>query len=158
MLLFAPAHTEGVTSRIYIVDANLIGKSGTGLWRPTPDDAQTANIALKKYLLGPKRPGAMTNAESWNDLFRQPIGEHLTDYVLQMAGVRKSSHGRFYETDGDGPKQILIAGVCKEEAADMKLDTYKTIVLVADGGKCFFDAVYDLTEDRITYFAIHGMA
>ena len=46
------------------------------------------------------------------------IARNFTNYALQMAGVRKPSGNRSYETEDLGSKQIYLQGLCLDVRID----------------------------------------
>ena len=151
------AHDAAVAPR-YVVDASTFGQAtGQGLWRPTEQQAHSAEAALRRFLAGPRRNVGDAPAERWNENWRNRIGQRLNQYVLQFAGVRQPSSNLSYETEGEGPKQIYIQGICRESARDFAADLSNRLLSVSDGGQCIFEARYDLLTKTIVFFSVHGV-
>lgn len=64
-------------------------------------------------------------------------------YLIQYQG----------ESSGDSAS-IRLSGACNTHAINER-ELSENFFIVNDGGKCFFDATYDLKEKRFSYFAYH---
>jgi len=121
---------------------------GTGLWRPTMDQAVAARESLRGFL---------TTAKSANRE-RLFVARNFDTYILQIEGVRKPTGNRFYDSDGTGSKQIHIDGYCPQIAEEVGDRIYQEQLYVDDGGPCIFQAMYDLRTGSITFFQTNGYA
>lgn len=135
----------------YIVDAG--GQQGKGVWQPHSAEAAHAEKALRNFLNGHddshlKWP-VTKNAESG----RQRIAANIDSYILQLVGARQGSGDKIWDFDGAGPQVVMISGFCRTDGTDMS----QHLVVVMDGGACFFHALYDPVADAITYFGINGV-
>jgi hypothetical protein len=77
----------------------------------------------------------------WNNKFRQ-----FRDYRFQYYGIKK-----------EGKKVVVINAFCVtywEHAKDWRT----ALVMVMDGGACFFQAEYDVTDGKITSVRSNGEA
>jgi hypothetical protein len=148
------ASPEGATPRIYVVEpAAHPAAADNGLWRPAAEDVERARKALITYLsVAHSTPDP---AQSWYERSRPEIRDKIDTYLLQFAGVRKGEGRLYYSTQGDGPKAILVTGLC-HPLDEVRLTS--GIVTIFDGGSCFFTAVYDPVEDRIDKFQVNGFA
>ena len=125
---------------------------GTGLWRPTMDQAVAAREALRKFLA----TGRTSNR--WSEDRRLEVARNFDTYILQVEGVRRPTGNRFYDSDGNGPKQIHIDGFCPQIVEETGDRVYRDQLIVSDGGSCIFQAEYDLQTESITLFQTNGYA
>jgi hypothetical protein len=63
------------------------------------------------------------------------------DHVRQYAGVTE-----------DGDQKVFVNGFCD----DFGIDWQSEVVLVDDGGDCFFSALYNVDTDELEYFSFNG--
>lgn len=74
------------------------------------------------------------------------VRSRLDKYVIQYQG----------ESSG-GSRSVRLMGACATRGASEQ-DLSEKFYIVDDGGKCFFDAVYDPKEKRFISLAYHGHA
>ena len=123
---------------------------GTGFWRPTMDQAVAAREALRKFLATGRKTGR------WSEDRRIEVARNFHTYILQVEGVRKPTGNRFYDSDGNGSKQIHIDGFCPQIVEQVGGRVYREQLLVNDGGSCIFQAMYDPRTRTITFFQTNG--
>jgi hypothetical protein len=126
---------------------------GTGLWRPTMIQAAAAREALRKFLTAEKT----VNDGRW-ERQRSEVARNFNSYVLQIEGVRKPTGNRFYDSDGNGPRQIHIDGFCPQIVEEVGDRINREQLIVYDGGSCIFQAMYDVRTGTITFFQANGLA
>jgi hypothetical protein len=144
------ASPDAAPPRIYVVEPSPDRPDAyDGIWRPSGEEIERARSALVAYLAVAHPP-----AESGSERYRR--GSFDT-YILQFAGVRSGGEDHDYSTRGDGPKAILIKGMCSHPYRDDDRLT-KGIVTIQDGGACYFTAVYDPMKNEIVRFAVNGVA
>jgi len=103
-------------------------------WTPSPQQVALLETQLKPYLGRVKHPKAKAIAAS------------LASYRRQYFGY----------TDGD-KRWILVNGFC--EGYWKKEDTWRDrVVLVRDGGRCFFKVRYDPSSSQFEQLEINGEA
>ena len=103
-------------------------------WTPPPEQIATLEAQLKSYLAGIKLAKAKV------------IAAKLGGYKRQYFGY----------TDG-GKRWILVNGFC--EGYWKKQDTWRDrVVLVLDGGSCFFHVRYDPSRSQFEQLEINGEA
>jgi hypothetical protein len=101
-------------------------------WTPSPEEIALLEARLKPYLEGATPPEARV------------IAARLGSYKRQYLGF---TH--------DGKRWILVNGFCeghwKEE------DTWRDrVVLVLDGGLCYFKVLYDPSRSQFEHLLING--
>lgn len=133
------------------------GEYARGMWRPTPAEMQAAETALRSYLAEPGREIRHNIGLFWAEGWRNYIGERLDSYALQMLGIRAPNRKGNGGAGGIAPPQILINGLCEEEAKRSAPRLGSGLILVNDGGECFFQARYDLEAGKIVQFMVNGM-
>jgi hypothetical protein len=103
-------------------------------WIPSPEQVALLETQLKPYLGRVKHPKA------------KAIAARLASYKRQYFGY----------TDG-GKRWILVNGFC--EGYWKKEDTWRDrVVLVLDGGRCFFKVRYDPSSSQFEKLEINGEA
>ncbi|ESQ81818.1 hypothetical protein AEAC466_19845 [Asticcacaulis sp. AC466] len=148
----APARAEPLESHYIIA---VPAENAGGAWTPSEAQVGDATSALKRYLrapVGQVRLGSL-NQRSENE--RRAIGEAIDTYIFQFEGVRVSAANRIYDLDASGPKVILINAFCRRSGVPDEMLT-QHLVVVADGGACYFRALYDPDSQDISYFQVNG--
>jgi len=114
--------------------ANRLFALAAPYWTPSPDEIALLEAHLKPYLARATIPGAKV------------IAARLESYKRQYFGF----------TDG-GKKWILVNGFCAGQWK--KQDTWHDrVVVVLDGGVCFFRVRYDLLRSQFEQLQINGEA
>jgi hypothetical protein len=149
------ASPEATLPRIFVVEpAANPAPADNGLWRPAARDVERARAALIAYLsVAHSTPDA---DQSWNERNRPEIRDKIDTYLLQFAGVRRGDGRQYYSKQGNGPRAILITGMCQNPFGG-EGDLTTGIVLINDGGSCYFTAIYDPAEDRIAGFYVNAV-
>lgn len=135
----------------YIVDAG--GQQRKAIWRPDSTEAASAEKALRTFLNGHDDSHLKWPVTKNDESGRQRIAANIDSYVLQLVGARQGSGEKIWDFDGDGPRIVMISGFCRTDGTDMS----QHLVVVMDGGACFFHALYDPVADAITYFSVNGV-
>jgi hypothetical protein len=78
------------------------------------------------------------------DAVAQATGKPADEYVVQYQGVRS-----------EGRRFVRLEGMCQVNAYS-PADLRRIFMIVLDGGKCYFDARYELEPGRLIDFAYHG--
>jgi hypothetical protein len=99
-------------------------------WMPVPEEIALLEGKLKPYLESATPPAARV------------IATRLGSYKRQYVGY----------TDG-GKRWIFVNGFCEWKESDAWHDR---LVLVMDGGLCFFTVRYDVSRSRFEYLLING--
>jgi hypothetical protein len=107
-----------------------------GQWQVTPEEAAEAKAALLKSYPASDR------------YLRQYVGGR---YRVVVKDGRSFVEGPI----PDGEPLVLIRGF--DDASDA-VNPETEQVLIADGGRCCFEAYYSLRERKIVYFSFHGYA
>lgn len=131
------------------------GPDGSGPWLPSKAQAVEAEAALRDFSAHPEADKLSWSLSRSSKMFRFALAGKLEGYVLQFAGVRRGQGDRTEADAGTGPRVIRISGFCNWPGPAM-LATRE--VIEADGGTCYFRAIYDLDLKAITYFAVNGLA
>lgn len=123
-------------------------QSPTGLWTPTEEQAKAAYAALALALHDPNLPTTVF-AEREE---QARVAEKLDTYEVTVWG-RTASASATPSLDGrPGERVISIMGICPEEKA-----LWGHGSIVADGGNCFFSAIYDPQANKVLFFAFNGI-
>jgi uncharacterized protein YceK len=103
-------------------------------WTPTEDDVLTLEEKLPAYLQSKLKP----------EHYAYGVWDKLPDYKRQYVGFVI-----------DGNKAIYASYFC--DAYDS--DAWKTqLLMVMDGGECFFQIIYDVEKQTFRQLAINGFA
>jgi len=101
-------------------------------WTPSSEEIAQLEVQLKPYLEGATRPEAKV------------IARRLESYKRQYLGF---THG--------GVRWILVNSFCEEHLKEE--DTWRDrVVLVLDGGLCYFKALYDPSRSQFQQLLING--
>jgi hypothetical protein len=141
--------------RLYVIQPDpAFPEPHPAFWVPKPAEVERATSVLLAYLAlaGPIVP--VGNA--WSEKWRPAIAREIGDYSLQFTGVRRATGNQAYKTGDTGPKSILILGLCRVDPGE-GANLTRVLLFVEDGGHCYFTAVYDPEEDRLTYFDVNGI-
>lgn len=123
--------------------------------------AQTSRAVDPEWVLKP----AISLLPNWYEV-RGGAWRVSKDIVEDMASRIKGELGYAYaepkryviqyrgESSGDS-QSIRLSGACDTQGTNEREFSEKFFI-VYDGGKCFFDATYDLKEKRFSYFAYHS--
>jgi hypothetical protein len=123
--------------------------------------AQTSRAADPEWALKP----AISLLPNWYEV-RGGTWRVSKDIVEDMASRIKGELGSAYAepnryviqyrggSSGDS-RSIRLSGACDTQGTNEREFSEKFFI-VYDGGKCFFDATYDLKEKRFSYFAYHN--
>ena len=119
-------------------------------WTPTRIQVDGAVSALRTYL-GPNWPG-------WHGTRQSMSRPWIEDYSLQAQGATVPAGGRWDVVGPAGTKLIVLHGFCSQWGLidDPLFD--KQVIVVWDGGSCFFQAYYDVSAGKIVYFRANGVA
>ncbi|MGY2737341.1 hypothetical protein [Sphingomonas sp. UYP23] len=120
------------------------------LWQPSAAEAARAKVALYRFLDADRRP-----LLKWD---RSPQIERVSpiDYEIQYLGTHINTETARFTLKGT--KIILIHAAAKMNILRLGDDLDHAELLVADGGKGYFDAYYDLKNDNLIMFSFHGVA
>lgn len=105
---------------------------GGAYWRPTADEIAEAESKLAAYLAVAPNPDA------------HDIPSKLDKYGRQYFGAAR-----------DGRRVLVIHAFCDTFGAD---DLTKSLVMVDDGGDCFFEAYYDMDGHHFAGLSVNGYA
>jgi hypothetical protein len=75
------------------------------------------------------------------------------------SSVRSRLHGYIIQYQGissDGTRSVRLMGACDTHGTSER-NLSEAFHAVFDGGKCYFDAAYDLDEKRFTSLRYHGL-
>jgi hypothetical protein len=150
------SQTRETGPRIYVLRPTAAA-AASGAWLPRRSNVGAARAALLAHLREPRAAAGRESDGDWSDSQRPIVRARIDDYALQFAGVRRGPRGQPYAFDGHGARLVLINGICRRAlpAFAARIATYP--VAVADGGACFFQAVYNPRTDRIVYFSVNSV-
>ena len=101
-------------------------------WAPSREEIALLEAKLKRYLEGETPPEAKV------------IAARLGSYKRQYVGYTE-----------DSKRRILVNGFCEEHLKEE--DAWRDrLVVMFDGGPCFFTVRYDTSRSRFEYLLING--
>lgn len=106
----------------------------TGYWRPTREHALAIQEGLPNFL--------QTNAGSFRAQ-GTPVWERLEEYQSQYLGITL-----------DGRRIVFANYFCTDAGQNWR----KEFILVMDGGKCFFQFMYDADTGEFFHLRVNGDA
>lgn len=133
--------------RSEVIRPGLLGMMGMTppYWTPSPQDIAPVEAQLKSYL------------EDVSNSKREVAGDANWRVPSQAKaiGARLGSYKRQYVGYTDrGKRWILVNGFCEDHLKDE--DTWRDrLVVVIDGGLCFFKALYDTSKSQYAYLLIN---
>jgi len=112
--------------------ASWLGGSG-GFWTPSADDIFKLEERLAEYL-----------SQNSSYFFSQPpTWERLDEYQRQYIGLER------------GGRQIIYGNFfCN----NLGMDWRKTLVIVDDGGDCYFQVEYDVEDGALIMLLVNGVS
>jgi hypothetical protein len=127
-------HGNGFDGVIFPAEKKMFGfgfKSESQSWTPSESDVALAEQALPLYLqqLGTQDPRA------------QLILKQISSYKRQYAGVVTG-----------GQKEVFLSLFCQTDGIDWR----QSEVIVMDGGTCFFQVYFSVTEKTFSRFTVNG--
>ena len=113
------------------VTAWLVGSDG--LWTPSADDILKLEEKIAEYL-----------SQNSNSFYSQPpVWERLDEYQRQYIGFER------------GGRQIIYGNFfCN----NLGMDWRKKLVIVEDGGDCFFQVEYDVESEMFIKLLVNGVS
>ena len=105
-----------------------------GSWVPSPEVLATLKSGIRRYVEAQARK-ERRELKKWSD------------YTFQYQGQQQNSH-----------KFVFVGGFCTNSGLVKDVQLSKRMVLVEDGGTCFFDLKYDPGEKRFYSLYINGEA
>ena len=102
-----------------------------GLWTPSVDDILKLEEILPEYL-----------SQNSSQFYRQPpVWQRLDEYQRQYIGLER------------GEKQIIYGNYfCNNSGVDWQ----QNLVLVEDGGECFFHVEFDVDSGEFIKLRVNG--
>ena len=105
-----------------------------GSWVPSPEVLATLKSGIRRYVEAQARK-ERRELKKWSD------------YTFQYRGQQQHGH-----------KFVFVSGFCTNSGLVKDVQLSKRMVLVEDGGTCFFDLKYDPGEKRFYGLYINGEA
>jgi hypothetical protein len=122
--------------------------------------AQTLQNADPSWVLKP----AISPLPNWYEVrggaWRVPkeIVEEMFSLIRAEMGFASAEFNKYviqYQGESSGTSHLIrLSGACDTHGINER-EFSERFHIVYDGGKCFFDATYDLKEKRFSYFAFH---
>lgn len=138
-----------LTDRDFIVEVH-----DKGQWAVSEAQAAEAKLALLDYL-ATAHP-TQNSMDQLAERERPSIHAKIATYYLQYYG---GLYGTKSGWDDAGEKQILINGLCEMLPPPFGSEGMrKELIGVNDGGGCFFRALYNPAQHKITVFTVNGHA
>jgi hypothetical protein len=144
---FLKAAASPLTNKDFILDVTEAGQ-----WKPTDAQAAVAKAALLSYLSSEDHP--RSPPEKYFESMRPGIQAGIGSYSLQyFGGFYNWQNGGW---DPSGEKEILINALCDSFVSHEHVNLSKELQSVQDGGPCFFQAGYSLSQHTIVHFSVNG--
>lgn len=112
-------------------------------------DIPAENIALKKQRFTPSKKEAALGLEILRKyLINNSEIQNSNNYIIQIVGY----------TGDNGEKNLWLNALCKKENNNKLENLSQNVMLIEDGGFCYFQAWVDIANKEVTNFLVNGEA